>query len=166
MGCDIHLFIEYRNSKKARRWESLSFREMDLHRNYRTFAAMAGVMLRDDSNVDFQPPRGLPKGCSNWVRGRNELLVVDRNIHIGGGEVSRADAEAWINRGLSKCTNADRAYITHPDWHSHSWLSPDEYQRALEAAENPLPDYRAVLAALRSLEQSGCEARVVFWFDN
>lgn len=164
MGCDIHLFIEYRNSKKARQWDSLSFRDLILRRNYRTFAAMDGVRQCDDFKVDFQPPRGLPKDHSFHAGMANQLYVVDRRDHIGDDEASKFDVEKWISQGLSRWIDED--YVTHPDWHSHSWLSPDEYQRALEASENQLPDYRAVLGALRALEQSGCEARVVFWFDN
>lgn len=163
MGCDIHLFIEYRESM-CKRWQALA-RQFCLHQNHAMFAAMAGVCGGPDFKPSFKP-RGLPEEVSHRAECANRLLVVDGIKAEGDGEVSRSVAKKWVNEGCSRWVNDDQFYITHPDWHSHSWLSPDEYQRALEASESQSPDYRAVLAALRSLEQSGCEARVVFWFDN
>lgn len=164
MGCDIHLFIEYRESMRER-WQALATSRFCLRQNYSVFAAMAGVRGGPDFKPSFKP-RGMPEEVSHLVGLANLLYVADAIKAEGDGEVSRSVAQKWVNDGLSRWSNDDQYFITHPDWHSHSWLSPDEYQRALEASENPSPDYRAVLAALRSLEQSGCEARVVFWFDN
>jgi hypothetical protein len=49
--------------------------------------------------------------------------------------------------------------------------NPDEWEKAIHATlalepEYPLVEYEAVLAALRSFESQGYDARVVFWFDN
>lgn len=163
MGCDIHLFVEYRKSKDER-WQALA-RQFCLHQNYDTFASMAGVRIGDHFQPSFKQ-RGLPEEVSFHVEHLSRLTVVDGRKVDTDGEVSRSVAQKWVDEGRSKWTNDHQHFITHPDWHSHSWLSPDEYHQALEAAENKSPDYVAVLAALRSLEQSGCEARVVFWFDN
>lgn len=119
MGCDIHLFIEYREHKDAEQWDSLSFRDLILRRNYRTFAAMAGVRQCDDFKVDFQPPRGLPKDHSFHAGMANQLYVVDRRDHIGNDEASKFDVEKWISQGLSRWIDED--YVTHPD----SVSSPD-----------------------------------------
>lgn len=52
------------------------------------------------------------------------------------------------------------------DWHSHSWLTADEFEEALTRASKQweVPkEYRAALATMREL---GSTARIVFWFDN
>jgi hypothetical protein len=50
-----------------------------------------------------------------------------------------------------------------PDYHTHSWLTADEFQQAMQRAEAEHPEYLAVLAAMRAL---GPESRIVFCFDN
>lgn len=49
--------------------------------------------------------------------------------------------------------------------HSFSWLTTAEFEEALSRVD-ALPEYRAVLAAMRTLEESGLPARLVFGFDN
>jgi hypothetical protein len=59
--------------------------------------------------------------------------------------------------------------VEHPDWHTPTWLAPDEWERALKAARMTPPDdpkYFAVLGAMRALEAAGYKVRVVCWFDN
>ena len=63
--------------------------------------------------------------------------------------------------------------VTHPDWHSHSWLNIKEYEESLlyvlkllEKEEHWLVEYFAILASMKELENRECETRVVFWFDN
>jgi hypothetical protein len=80
------------------------------------------------------------------------------------GTCARSSAERWVNAGSSKYVNKDKTYITHPDWHSHSWLSADELESAFR--DDTGPDYKATLAAMRSFEKDGYQARLVFWFDN
>ena len=56
MGCDIHIFIEYRKSNQN--WSSDG--EYDYRRNYYTFALMADV--RNNGMVKpISKPRGLPE---------------------------------------------------------------------------------------------------------
>lgn len=55
------------------------------------------------------------------------------------------------------------------DAHSHSWVTPDEFETAIKEARKPLgsyinEDYDALLAYMRSFETE--EVRFVFWFDN
>ena len=65
MGCDIHLYIEYREKERAnhpnpscRQWRSLGGQFM-LWRAYELFAAIAGVRAARDFQIKHQP-RGLP----------------------------------------------------------------------------------------------------------
>ena len=55
-------------------------------------------------------------------------------------------------------------FVSHPDWHSHTWLSADEFEKAIQDLGNE--KYRAALAAMRSFEADGLDARIVIWFDN
>lgn len=50
-------------------------------------------------------------------------------------------------------------------YHNPSWLTPDEWKRALRiVGPYQEPAYHAILAAMRALESTGNEVRVVFWF--
>lgn len=69
------------------------------------------------------------------------------------------------NRGLPKDASGwVTGESTDPDWHSHSWCTPDEWDQAIEKLDDP--DYVAVSVLLRNLEKTTGNARVVFWFDN
>lgn len=59
---------------------------------------------------------------------------------------------------------AEKKYVSNPDWHTHSWLTADEFAVAIEGSGEP--EYEAILAAMRSFEAGGAQARIVFWFDN
>jgi hypothetical protein len=50
------------------------------------------------------------------------------------------------------------------DAHDISWLTPGEWESALEGIEDI--DYEAVTFLLKFLESKDFEARVVFWFDS
>lgn len=88
---------------------------------------------------------------------------------IGG--VTRERADAWVSGGRRDAVkyNHDRSAVEHPDWHTPTWLTPDEWEFALKAAgqlPGTEPEYYAMLAAMRSLEAGGFEVRCVMWFDN
>ena len=51
------------------------------------------------------------------------------------------------------------------DAHTPSWLTPDEFEAALDGMQET-DEYRALLAAMREMQRLGSEARIVFWFDN
>lgn len=71
--------------------------------------------------------------------------------------------------------NSSLMKITDPDAHTPSWLSTSEYVYAVEAADSVLNGiqstwdvpYLATIDLMKSLEENtGGEARIVFWFDN
>jgi len=72
---------------------------------------------------------------------------------------SEMRATKQANNGMGTST-----WVTQPDWHSHSWLTTAELIEVI--GEDIGPEYKAVIAAMQSLESSGHEARLVFWFDN
>lgn len=159
MGCDIHLFVEYRRSPGGR-WQSLGG-EMNPGRNYGLFSRLAGVR----GAGPFFPLHGFPKDASWRTQDRNELFVVDEYAD-DEGYVHRERAEKWVSQGLAEWCGIkpeEKTFVTCPDWHSHSWLTLAEYARCVERETGP---YKAVLASMRRLEEDGSETRVVFWFDN
>ena len=65
-----------------------------------------------------------------------------------------------------------RGFVTMPDWHTPSWLTPSEIADALylhdvdRAALSP--QFRAILAMMEelALHLGQQNVRLVFWFDN
>ena len=158
MGCDIHCFVEYRerNHHPDDSWMWFGGR-INPGRKYEVFGRLAGVRW----NVpDALEPRGLPSDIAFPAREHAFLFIIDKETE-NESYVSRELAEQWIASGL--CKKYGDHWITHPDWHSYSWVTPDEWEKATAGGGR---EYAALLAAMRSLESSGCEVRVVFWFDN
>jgi hypothetical protein len=158
MGCDIHAYMEYR--KAPGRWHSFGER-VNPGRNYTLFARLNGVRGEGEP---VAPERGFPEDAGFYALDDNTLFVTED----GDGEryCTLEDARRWTKNPLVKIH--DR--IPDPDWHSHSWVTPDELEKALNAddvkARGDEPEYKAILAALRSFEKDGYDARLVFWFDN
>lgn len=160
MGCDIHLFIEYK-SPGLTRWISFG-RDMDLDRHYELFAHLAGV--RSGGIEPVVQPRGRVPDPAYQSQDTDRKYISESESE---GTVSPANAQRWVDSGSSEYIDIDgrHVWVTHPDWHTHTWLTPDEFEKALDLGHAGV-GYRAVLAALRCFEQAGCDARVVLWFDN
>lgn len=171
MGCDIHLYIEYRNKEadEAQEWRYFGGR-FNPGRNYMLFGILAeGV--RSVSAFGYTP-RGLPEGLGYVSRDESRIFISE---HENGEYVTMEKALTWAQRGykLINNHNGKPTWVEHPDWHSHSWLTTQEYHMALEFYNNQNnspnwlePEYEAVLSSLKRLEELGYTARVVFWFDN
>lgn len=56
-------------------------------------------------------------------------------------------------------------YLKDHAEHSFSWLTTTEFEEAIKRGDGG-PEYKAVLALMRSLELSGHHARIVFGFDS
>jgi hypothetical protein len=61
VGCDIHLFVERRKSKKAP-WQMVRLPECNFGRNYQLFGMLAAV--RRDGLPAIAEPRGVPEDAS------------------------------------------------------------------------------------------------------
>ena len=183
MGADVHAYVEYASftaSDGKPFWSNFT-RSMG-SRNYYLFCLLAGV--RGDEGPVF-PPRGMPEGrVGFWTSDDYWLYVApDDQPQLAGRDewVTREAAEKYVSTyGSQPDLDKDgKLYrVSHPDWHSHSWLTADELEQVLsryaagvqgiwpaEKAVAP-PEWKAALAAMRSFEADGQEARVVFWFDN
>lgn len=160
MGCDIHGIIEQR--KKGGEWSACPAQITRLSRDYTLFSNLGGVR-----GYCGQEPiaamRGFPVDASHDAHMMNCLYVSETD---GEGRVSKECAEKWIAQGSSKW-HKEGVFVTHPDWHSHSWCTADELVEAMNAEFNGNHNvYTHLLATMRLTESLGYEVRFVFWFDN
>jgi hypothetical protein len=173
MGCDIHCYIEYK-VKRAHDgqefWSSHGGR-INPGRNYWAFGHMASV--RSDRGLAF-PPKGYPEDADYYAN-QDAYLYIDDECSDEDGYTSLARAKQWEKHGHKIIERDGKPYkVEHPDWHSHSWLTPDEFEQVCKqdykdaCNESGKIDgtYTAILATLRALEKEYEGARLVFWFDN
>lgn len=168
MGCDIHCYFEYK-IEDLKDYSSFSYHSINLGRDYGIFASIANVRNYGEIYNTLKP-RGLPENRSWVTDSGNNLYIVDSET-IENGCCKRSDAERWVNGGRSKYTDEKKTHVTNPDWHSHSWLECDEFEKAINGwqkiAEYKIdPCYFAAIELLKSFKKQGLESRIVFWFDN
>ena len=166
MGCDIHAFIDF--NKPGEDWCQCFSDELSLDRDYAVFAKLAGVRNHGDEIVPISEPRGLPQNVSWTVSGEDNLFVVEKDENESG-TCTKEQADGWVARGISKYK--DEKHISNPDHHSHSWVSLQEYEKALSELSGIIKyklavEYFAVLSAMKTIAENGYEVRLVFWFDN
>lgn len=168
MGCDIHCYIEYggREDSDCRGFGGC----INPGRNYTIFGYLAGVRGEGRPVVS---PRGVPSQMGYVAIMDNQLSIRDSPGTIDSeGYVTPEKAAEWVKDGSSTyLLRDDKPYaVTHPDHHTHSWVTPDEWEEAIRLTHREdnysLPEYEAILAILHSFEAQGFKARVVFWFDN
>lgn len=169
MGCDIHTYVEYTKEPPAqtgeRHWRSFG-QDLGLNRHYGIFAKLADVRnCKDWGIAPITHPRGLPADLGYTAGGDYWLFICETE---GEGFCTAEKAEEWVRRGYARYQNDERKFVSDPDAHSASWLTPDEWDAALKdpkVKDAPVA-YRATAAAMRCLVEHGYEVRIVFWFDN
>ncbi len=167
MGCDIHCMIEHRDAD-GERWYSFAYNMFNPGRDYRMFALMANVRNSYDKITPLYETKGVPDDMSCSTKNEMSLFITDSNTDKDG-YCSKENAERWVYRGWSSWVNENR--VTHPDWHSFSWLSKEEYEKVIYeygiVANYQLDaSYYVIFAMLNEYEKRGRIARLVFWFDN
>ena len=205
MGCDLHLYVEYtdketlekekngdlngRNEPIKAYWSNFGGR-MNPGRNYWMFGVLSkGV--RTDFDDGFEP-KGIPDFDSLGYVSRNDYtMYITDNKDDEERNTTLSQAIKWSTGAYPSSTLYYRnptddkpTWVSDPDWHSASWLSTEEYEKAIQIYKdicrkanqtnpeyNPIeeaiiPEYDAILAAMKSLESNGKVCRVVFWFDN
>lgn len=187
MGCDIHMYVEYTN--KTRKEEDLKDSKppywinfggrINPGRNYTMFSVLAGV--RGRYKESFVPKGKIPMDEMGWGSRDDAYIYISNEPLEGEYSINEEKALEWEKRGYEVIRrNGKPAWVENPDLHSHSWMSPEELERAFEiyrvkATEEwggeeeirvPL-EYQALLSAMKVLEGDGeNEVRIVFWFDN
>ena len=183
MGCDIHAYVDYdvviddQGKERTLTWQ---FCHARFPREYSLFALMAGG-LRDprwEKGLPF-PVKGLPERLSGLTEWEYTLRVTDdEELATMKGWCTTSQAKDWTTPlddywpAPSIWIDDQHTTISHPDWHTPSWLTPDEFEICLKRFEEQFTDAQAepecwaILAAMRALEEHGYPARLVFWFDN
>ena len=164
MGCDIHCYVEYRKKDPSndyeRDWRSFGGR-INPGRNYSIFGRLANVR----QGPAVVPVRGIPDDLGFYSRDDWWLFIFDHDTQESGF-CSVAQAKEWHDKyhlPYKMGVAGTPAWIQHPDWHSPSWVTPDEWERAIDKKDLK---YAAIFSVLRFFESAGQESRVVFWFDN
>jgi hypothetical protein len=173
MATDIHMYVEYRyklapTSSTPNPWKSL-FPMINPGRNYALFGILANV--RTKMGIPF-PPKGFPQDAGYYAMDDNYLYVSDTDTD--SRSVTHENAERFVTEFGSHIMTEEangHQWVSHPDWHSHSWLTTEEFKQAMEMynrqhKDYPEVEYDALLAAMKYLDKHKCEARVVFWFSD
>ena len=134
MGCDIHLYIEYKNKKVEfdgykDSWHSFSQR-INPGRNYAMFALMANVRnyYSDGKFPVLVGPRGIPEDVGYSANADNRIYISEVK---DDNYVTMEQAKRWVDSGNSKFIDNQEGkptWVTQPDWHSHSWLTTSEFE--------------------------------------
>ena len=136
MGCDIHLYIEYKSKKTAfdgynPGWQSFGG-SINPGRNYAMFALMADVRnYGDDKLPVLVKRRGMPEDAGYTATDDIRIYISDVP---SSRYVSTETAKSWVKSGSSKFINdkeGNPMWVTDPDAHSHSWLTTSEFESIL-----------------------------------
>lgn len=180
MGADIHLYLEHSAKEPSqsgkRHWCGVGGR-INPGRDYDLFAKIAGVRdCSEEGSKKLFEPRGVPDDLGWEAAGDNRLKVVpdgeECSDEPGYREVNRSRAESWVQYGSYWMPLGEypEYWVSDPDNHSHTWLTPAEFRQVLEAPRPEGwgidPEYWALLAAAEELERRDRDVRFVIWFDN
>jgi hypothetical protein len=137
MGCDIHLYIEYKSKKTEfdgydSGWQSFG-KSINPGRNYAMFGLMANVRncYSDGKLPVLVEPRGMPEDAGYTATDDNRIYISETKSE---DYVSMETAKRWVESGSSKFINdkdGNPTWVTQPDWHSHSWLTTSEFESVL-----------------------------------
>lgn len=188
MGADIHMYVEYRNKKRAQEdkkegrkpyWFNYSDR-VNPGRNYTMFGILASV--RGQYEDSFEPKGSLPIDEMGWCSRHDNFLYIREGVkdHVDNSvTLETAQKYAGWGRKIINDQEGNPVFVEHPDWHSHTWMSIEELKEAYarycrhatveweEKITKPPVEWMALLASMEALEDDGeNEVRVVFWFDN
>jgi hypothetical protein len=149
-------------------WHALNWYAINPGRNYELFSELSGVRGGYGTRPIATP--GWPEDASWGAKLSNQINISDSAEsgynHIGRS-VSVTDARILVENGTCQYIKdkiGNNIALTHPDWHSHGHCTVRQMSNALRG--NSLPEYRAMLAAARSLERDGMEVRFIFYYDN
>jgi hypothetical protein len=162
------MYLEYRGPQYSG-WCSYGGR-VNPGRHYGVFAKLADVRNQENWGIKPLEARGFPEDSSYAAKGDNYMYICSDNSDNYDNACTREQAERWVKHG-SNYIGEDKKFVSHPDWHSHSWVTSKELKEALEDPNVQYepkedPGYAALLAQMEKYEELGFETRVVFWFDN
>lgn len=163
MGCDIHAYVEYSTWYKHDGdpyWETLTSNFGG--RDYLWFGILADVRHEGDC---LYPARGLPENLSYTTEHAEYISVNDEYAKTSDNFVTVGQAKSWGGY------DPEKNRVSNPDHHTHSWLSTEELGHCI-AKHMEIADYSldigwlSLFTAMKTIEENGGKARIVFWFDN
>jgi hypothetical protein len=185
MGCDIHMFVEYANKQRLKEqreenkseWWNCFGGRLNPCRNYTMFGLLSkGV--RSNFEEGFEPKGKLSRDNMSWEANDHAMYYISETEEEGSVTIETALRYQKYGAKLYKNQDGEYTWVDNPDWHSHSWLSVEEYEKALDIYKKNIDDYsdeivgiplewRTILTLMKELEDGGeNEVRIVFWFDN
>ncbi len=184
MGCDIHGWVEFRETARDTRFDEEWYAVIDagilLDRNYSMFGSLFGVR----NGTDFAPiaaGRGLPPHVSDELKERAEEAGCGYHSHtwVTGTELQAVNWEEKALDGIAWSTShsgpqvREGRRLSHDDPHRHdgaTWteeglmFSIGQVTRR-EAAGDDLCLLLAMMEPLMQKYGGEC-VRLVVWFDN
>lgn len=186
MGCDIHLYLEYTNREEYNKYnQGIRYSSPEKIKNVKPYwysfvsnfspdrnYAMFGILCEGviSSFEESFSVKGLPPMDELGYHSKNDAYMYITEDGKGENECTLENAERWGNE-IIKDSLGNPRYTLQPDWHSFSWLTTQEFAKAIKIYDklgnfNIAIEYRAILAAMKMLEKGNNIARIVFWFDN
>ena len=132
MGCDIHLYIEYKSKDGYDpAWQGFGG-NINPGRNYAMFALMADVRNYGDEKLPvLVERRGMPDDAGYTATDDNRIYISETKSE---DYVCMETAKRWVKSGSSKFINdkdGNPIWVTNPDAHSHSWLTTSEFESVI-----------------------------------
>ena len=166
MGCDIHVYLEYKNRDQSgwnKDWNTLAFDGLFIQRDYTLFALMANVRNYDNI-TPVSEQKGIPSDINWATKNRYYLHIDSKHLDL---------AKKWVNSGQSTILDAEGGrevregdFISSPDWHNASYMDIKEVRAVNKRLPHGNASFKAVIGAMGALERAGYESRIVFFFDN
>ena len=185
MGCDIHLYVEYRLKEarkiivreaeydesgnktqdelfytEEREWISYQFGKRWSDRIYGIFAILADV--RNYGNKAHLELRGFPDDATYIVKNKHYLMVVSDAEYkrVNYRCCSESDATCW---GGERFTISGREYIEDPDYHSANWCTTKEMRDVIDTLfkkedgtyEGDYIEWLGLIGTMEGIESSG-----------
>jgi len=135
------------------------------------YSHLAGVN-EDREHPCLLPPRGSDADICSEAFMELFMTVVDDDTDdedLEDNEIRLSDAERWVEDGYASWgDDSPHDYVTKCGCHHVSYLSLDELELSIgeHLHEDGNHEWRAIVAALRSLALDGREVRVFFWFED
>lgn len=168
MGCDIHLFVQYK-SNSSHDWGDVSRGEFRLGQDYLLFGCLCqGVRVDVDGAI---PGRGIPEDIPITASG-----AVFNNFYWplhDDGEGEYVGSYSWAKLGSHEVRIIKGSeWVINPDYHHFSWITSTELLAAIQLyrqmSPNKLGDVliSSILEMMWRIELAGYQTRIVFAFDN
>lgn len=191
MGCDIHLCVEYKDPENtwSKSWSGFGNRYY-AGRDYSLFGFLAGVR---GEGPPIAAPRGYPDDADYMTNRHFYYYIGDKNEEDGDYRYVTLETAKKYGWPVINDKDGTPSRIQDPDAHTPSWLTWSEFTSALILCETKhrnwlntedaetrqsvkelyakdlykfLIQYKAIAAAMETLEKAGYMTRIVFWFDN